>query len=114
MKAVKGVAEEFSGFSGGVSGFGDPEFARILHDESAVPGTGLSVSMVQSVARRQLIGSIVMAAIIAAFAALTALRPVHNASVAVAAHGLATVQQPVLETPASDRLAAVKRHTELP
>ena len=114
MKALKRFAEEFSGFSGGVSGFGDPEFARVLSDESAVPGTGLSVSMVQSVARRQLVGSIVMAVIIGVFAALIALRPVHTASVAVATHGLATVQQPVLETPASDRLAAVKRHTELP
>jgi hypothetical protein len=114
MKALNRFEEEFSGFSGGVSGFGDSDFARVLRDESAVPGTGLSVSMVQSVARRQLVGSIVVLAIIGVFAALTALRPAHTASVAAAAHGFPTVQQPVLETPASDRLAAVKRHTELP
>jgi len=70
--------------------------------------------MVQSVARRQLIGSIVMAAIIAAFAAMTAFRPVHTASIAVAGHVFPTVQQPVMETLANDRLAAIKRNTELP
>jgi len=114
MKALERFEREFSGFSGGVSGFGDPEFAQIIRDEAAVAGTGLSVSAVQSVARRQLIGSIVVAGLIAAVAGFTALRPVHTASLAAVNHAFPSVQQPVMETPASDRLAAVKRQIELP
>ena len=68
MKAVKRFEREFSGFSGRVSGFGDPEF----------------------------------------------MRPVHTASVAAVNHRFPSVRQPILETPASDRLAAVKHQTELP
>jgi len=44
MKAVKRSEREFSGFSGRVSGFGGPEFDEIIRDESAVRGTGLTVS----------------------------------------------------------------------
>jgi hypothetical protein len=114
MKAVERFEREFSGFAGGVSGFGDPEFAEIVRDESEVPGTGLTVSTLQSVARRQLVGSVVVLAVIAVFAAFTALRPVHTASVAAVNHSFPSVQQPTMETPASDRLAAAKHQTELP
>jgi hypothetical protein len=38
---------EFRGFSGGASGFGDPEFVEFLRNESVVPGTGLSVGALQ-------------------------------------------------------------------
>jgi hypothetical protein len=114
MKAVERFEREFSGFSGGVSGFGDPEFAEIVRDESEVPGTGLTVSSLQSVARRQLIGSVVVLAVIAIFAAFTALRPPHTASVAAVSRPFPSVEQPILETPASDRLAAVKHQSELP
>jgi hypothetical protein len=77
------------------------------------PGTGLSVSAVQSVAHRQLIGSIIVLGIVAAFAALTAFRPGHTDAVAAVNHPFPSVQQPVIE-PTGDRLAAIKRKTELP
>jgi len=102
------------GFSGGASGFGDPEFVEVLWEEGAAGGTGLSVSMLQSVARRQLVGSIVVGAIIVIFAGLTALRPAHTDVAGTAARSMATVQQPVLATPSNRRVAAVKRETELP
>ena len=101
-------------FSGGASGFGDPEFVEVSWEEGAVGGTGLSVSMLQSVARRQLVGSIVVAAIIAIFAGLSALRLAHTDVAGTAARGTATVQQPVLASPSNRRLAAVKHETELP
>jgi hypothetical protein len=102
----------FAGRFGGASGFGDPEL--IIRDESKVPGTGLTVSSLQSVAHRQLIGSIVALGTIVVFAAITALRPVHVASVAAVNHPFPSVQQPIMETPASDRLAAIKRKAEFP
>jgi hypothetical protein len=111
MRSIERFENEFSGFSGGASGFGDPEFVESLRQESAVPGTGLSVGTLQSVARRQLVGSIVVAAIIAVVAGFSALRPIHSESEGTVAHNFATVQQPVLATP---RLAAAKHATELP
>src|SRR5579862_7117774 len=103
--------EDFSGFSGGASGFGDPEFVEFLRGESAVPGTGLSVSGIQSVARRQLVGSIVVAVLVAAVAGFAALRPIHSAPAEANAHNFAIVQQPVFETPANHRIAAAKHQT---
>jgi hypothetical protein len=113
MRAAKCFEREFTGFSGGASGFGDPEFAEIFSDESEVPGTGLTVSSLQSMAHRQLIGSIVVLGGIAAFAAFAAFRPVHAVSVAGVSHPFPSVQQPIPE-PVSDRLAAIKHNTELP
>jgi hypothetical protein len=101
-------------FSGGGSGSGVPEFVEIIRDESEVPGTGLTVSTLQSAARRQLVGSVVALTVIAIFAAFTALRPVHTASVAAVNHPFPSVQQPILETPGRDRLAAAKQQTEVP
>jgi len=60
-----------------------------------------------------LIGSVVALAVITMFAAFTALRPVHTASVAAVNHRFPSVRQPILEMPASDRLAAIKHQTEL-
>ena len=114
MRANERFERQFAGLFGGASGFGDPEFAEIIRDESEVPGTGLTVSSLQSVAHRQLIGSIVVLGMIAAFAAFTALRPVHTVSVAAVNHPFPSVQQPIMETPSSDRLAAIKHETELP
>jgi hypothetical protein len=105
-----GFAELF----GGASGFGDREFTKIIRDETGGSRTGLTVSSHQTVARRQLIGSIAVLGMIAVFAAVTALRPVHTASVAAVSHPFPSVQQPIIETPGGDRLAAIKHRTELP
>jgi hypothetical protein len=113
MEADKRFEKGFAELHGRASGFGDPEFAEIIRDESEVPGTGLTVSALQSVAQRQLIGSIVVLAIIVVCAALTAFRPVHTTSIAAVSRPFANIQQPIIEAP-NDRLAAIKRKTELP
>jgi hypothetical protein len=69
----------------------------------------LSAGEVRSVIRRQFIGSVVVAAVIAVFAGLTALRPAHVADNA-ASHRFAVVQQPTFVIPAGERLAAWKEH----
>jgi hypothetical protein len=102
---------EFSGFSGGASGFGDPEFAEILRDESVVPGTGMSVDALQSVARRQLIGSVVVALGVVVIAAFVAMRPA-QVEASSPSHSFAAVQQPTFVT---QHFAATKqRDIELP
>jgi hypothetical protein len=114
MRADERFEAGFVGLFGGPSGFGDPEFAETIRDEGEIAGTGLTVSSLQSVAARQLIGSIVVLGIIAVFAAITAFWPVRAASIAAVNHPFPSVQRPIMETPTSDRLAAVKHKTELP
>jgi hypothetical protein len=110
MKAER-LEAEFSGFSGGASGFGDPEFADIVRDEKLVPGTGMSVNALQSVARRQLIGSVVVALGVVVIAALVAMRPV-QVEASATSHNFAVVQQPSFVT---QHFAATKQHEiELP
>ena len=94
----------------GESGFGDPEFVKCLRQESAVRGTGLSVSALQSVARRQLVGSIVVAGIIAVVAALMALQPIHSEATNAPAHSFAVVRQPAFVASA-EHIVAMKRQT---
>jgi len=109
---VKRIETEFAGFAGGASGFGDPEFVDILRHESVVPGTGLSVDALQSVARRQLIGSIVAGAVVAAAAAVILMQPMRSEVAATPSHNFAVVQQPSFVT---QHFAASKRHeVELP
>jgi hypothetical protein len=111
MKAER-FETEFAGFSGGASGFGDPEFVEFLRDESTVPGTGLSVGALQSVARRQLIGSIVVALGVVVIATLLAVRPVHTEASNAPTRGMTVVQQPSFVT---QHFAATKQHEiELP
>ena len=88
---------EFSGFSGGASGFGDPEFSEIVRDERVVPGTGMSVNALQSVARRQLVGSAVAAFGVIVIAALVAMRPA-QVEASAPNHNFAVVQQPSFVT----------------
>ena len=104
--------QEFVGFAGGATGFGDPEFVGRLAEGGVVPGTGLSVGGLQSVARRQLAGSIIVAIGIVAVATLTALQPAHLTTNATPSHNFAIVQQPSLVT---QHFAASKQHQiELP
>jgi len=106
-----GFEEDFSGFSGAASGFDEPEFTR---GEDVIVGVGLSVAAMQSVARRQLIGSIVVGLLIAAAAGLAALRPAYRLATAAPTHGFALAQQPMFVTLADQRLAATKRAIEVP
>jgi len=77
-----------------------------LDDEIA--GTGLTVSAMQGVARRQLIGSIAVAIFVAAVAGLAAMKPARIDTAAAPTRGFAVVQQPVLTTPAGQHIAATK------
>jgi len=97
----------------GESTFGDHEFVKVLRQKSAVSGTGLSVSGLQSVARRQLVGSIVVLAMIAVVSALIALQPVHNEATNASAHSFAVVLQPTFVTPA-EQIVAMKRQATSP
>ena len=78
-------------------------------------GAALSDGEIQSVARRQLIGSLVVVAVIAAVAALTAFRPVHFDIAGIAPQKSAAIQQPSFVTPPGQRVAGLVRHeVELP
>ena len=86
---------------------------EILHSENA--GLGLAVEDVPSVARRQLIGSLVAAAVIAAIAVATAFRPAYQDAAGLASHKVAGVQQASFATSAGQRVATIRRHEiELP
>jgi len=106
------LEREFAGFSGGASGFGDREFVDILRNESVVAGTGMSVDALQSVARRQLIGSVVVAVGVVAVAVLVAMQPTRPDVAMTRSHNFAVVQQPSFVT---QHFAAEKRgQVELP
>jgi hypothetical protein len=114
MRATEQLGTEFSDFFGGASGFDDVDFVEFLRDES-VPGTGLSLGALGSVARRQLVGSIVVACGIAAAAALLELRPIQIEMTNGHAHSLVVVQNPSFVTPARYNIAEIKqRDIELP
>jgi hypothetical protein len=100
-----------SGFSGAASGFDEPEFS---HGEDAIGGVGLSVGAVQSVARRQLIGSIVVALLIAAVASIAALQTMDSVATTAPAHGFAVIQQPTFMILPDQHIAATKRKIAVP
>ena len=104
------LEEGLSGFSGAASGFDEPE----SHGEDAIGRVGLSVGAVQSVARRQLIGSIVVALLIAAVAGIAALKPISSVATTAPAHGFAVIQQPTFMTLPDQRISATKRNIEVP
>ena len=110
--AIERLEREFAGFSGGASGFGDQEFVEILRNESVVAGTGLSVDALQSVARRQLVGSIVAGLCVVVAAIVVAVQPMRSNVAATPSHNFAVVQQPSFVT---QHFAAEKRgQIELP
>jgi hypothetical protein len=73
-----------------------------------IDGLGFGVSEMRSVARRQLIGSIVVAFGIAVVVGLTALRPAHETSNATASN-FPVVRQPIM-MPTSQHVAATKQY----
>ena len=78
-----------------------------LEDEDAA--LGLQVGEIQWVARRQLVGSLFVAALIAVAASLMAFRPAHHDTVDIAPHKLAGIQQPSFLTPPGARVAGIRR-----
>ncbi len=113
MREARHPDTGLSRFLGGASGFDDESW----RDDSVVLGTGLSVGALGSVARRQLVGSLVVACGIAMAAALTELRPIQLEMTTGQAHSLVVVQNPSFVTPARYDIAATKhkqRDIELP
>jgi hypothetical protein len=98
-----------------VKWLGELEMENVeLFDDGGI-AFGLSVGEIQSVACRQLVGSFVVAVVIAAAAAFTALRPVSYDTAVVAPHNVAVIQQPSFVTPLGQRVAAIKqRELKLP
>ena len=77
--------------------------------------SGLGENELQAAARRQLVASLIVALVIAAFAGLVALRPAYRETAADAPHKLAAIQQPSFVTPLGQRVAGVVQHgIELP
>jgi hypothetical protein len=75
----------------------------------------LAVDEIQSVARRQLVGSFVVAVVTAVAAAFMALTPVHYDAAVATAHNIAVTQQPVFVAPPGRRVASLRQHElELP
>jgi hypothetical protein len=85
---------------------------RLDSDESDL---GLSDPEIRWVARRQLVGSLIVALMIAAVASLMAVRPARLETVNAPQSRVAGVQQPSLVTPLGQRVAGVVQHgIELP
>lgn len=83
-----------------------------LREEDPVEGFGMTIGAMQSAARRQLVGSVVVAVLVVAAATLVALRPTHS-DVYASARQFHGAQQPIFAAPAA-HLAAVKHEIELP
>jgi hypothetical protein len=85
---------------------------RLDSDESDL---GLSDPEIRWVARRQLVGSLIVALMIAAVASLMAVRPARLETVNSPPSRVAGVQQPSFVTPLGQRVAGVVQHgIELP
>jgi hypothetical protein len=70
---------------------------------------------IPTVARHQLVGSLVAIALIAAAASVTALRPVRHETAAVGRQSFAIVQKPSFVVPPGLRVAAIaRRQIDLP
>jgi hypothetical protein len=91
-----------------------PDDVLVPGREEAIAGVELSVRGLQDVARRQLVGSIVVAILIAGVAGLAAMQPTHEVAAARPGQILPTVWRPTLATPPTQIVAAVKRKKETP
>jgi len=100
-----------SRLSDAASGVNEPE---VILDDDAIGDVGLSVAAIQTVARRQLIGSVVVALFIVSAAGVATLKPVYRAAPTAQTHSLAVVQQPTFATSPAQRVAAATREVETP
>jgi hypothetical protein len=84
------------------------------HDDT-IDGVGLTVGAMQAVARRQLVGSVVVAVVVATIAGVVALRSTHlGEPTFLTAHNVRGVQQPTFVTLPEHLIAATKRALEVP
>jgi hypothetical protein len=81
-------------------------------EENCVPGFGLTLDEMRSVARRQLKGSAVAGTLIVAAAALIGIQSTHSSTPVTTAHS--GVQQSVFVATSDHVIAAVKREIETP
>ena len=86
----------------------------VEYGDDADEGFALSVGELRSVARRQLIGSVAVAFVIAAVAGMMALRPTSHDGRYASAHNFPIVQQPTIVTSTEHLAATVNRATEVP
>jgi hypothetical protein len=91
-----------------------PDDVQFPGREEAIAGVELSVRGLQDVARRQLLGSIVVAILIAGVAGLAAMQPSREVVAARSGQISPTVWRPTFATPTSQNVAAVKRKKETP
>jgi hypothetical protein len=83
--------------------------------DDAIDGVGLTIGAMQAVARRQLVGSVVVAILVATVAGVVALRSTDLAAPSFAtAHNIRGVQQPTFVTPPEHLIATTKRAVEVP
>jgi hypothetical protein len=72
--------------------------AESLRPEETIEGAALTVDDLRLVARRQLVGSIVVALLITAIAGLAALKPTHKEVASAPTHAFPIVRQPTFAT----------------
>jgi hypothetical protein len=87
---------------------------KVEYDDDDEQGFALSVGELRSVARRQLIGSVAVAFVIAAVAGLMALKSGPNDGRYASAHNFPIVQQPTIVTSTEHFAATVNRAAEVP
>jgi hypothetical protein len=93
------------------SGLDEPEFSL---DRNVNGGAGLSVAAMQAVARRQLVGSVVVALFIMSAAGVAALKPVYRPATAAQTRSFALVQHAAFTILPAQRVAAATREIETP
>jgi hypothetical protein len=84
------------------------------YEEDEDEGFALSVGELRSVARRQLVGSIAVVAVIAAIAGVVALQPTQRDGQYASARNFPIVQKPVVLTSTEHLAATVNRAAEVP
>ncbi|HLW92551.1 MAG TPA: hypothetical protein VKS78_14800 [Roseiarcus sp.] len=87
--------------------------AKLAQDD-VIEGVGITVGAMQGVARRQLAGSIVVAMLVAAVAAMTTMSSARHETGYATARYAPVVQQPTFVASPDRVVAAAKRQTELP
>jgi hypothetical protein len=82
--------------------------------EEEIEGLGITVEAMQAVARRQFVGSFIVAVFVVGVAGLMASRPTHQDFSEATAQTARSVQQPTFAAPRDHVVAAVKRTIETP
>ena len=83
-------------------------------DEETIQGFGVTFEEMRAAARRQFVGSIVVAVLVLAAAGLTAVRTGHGYGASASVPAFHTAKAPVLEATGEHIATAVKHTIELP